>query len=185
MPENIAPEPDEKEPNDLRITFHDASHPSGRAGRSNAFDRDQTRSLSRKRSLSRNSATSRRDLPSSPYSGVQIEYRTLSIHVSESRNVDSDNLGDLKAPKKDGKEEYFSNLTFHELEVDQLMQQLNVSQETGLSESSAQLRLQRDGKNTLPHPKTNYLKRSSRMSLAASAPFCGWASSSSSSAGAP
>ncbi|KAL7932569.1 hypothetical protein V8C35DRAFT_307459 [Trichoderma chlorosporum] len=160
MPENIAPEPDEKEPNvDLRITFNDATHPSGRAGRSNAFDRDQTRPLSRKRSISRGSATSRRDLPSSPYSGVQIEYRTLSIHVSESRNVDSDNLADIKAPKKDGKEEYFSNLTFHELEVDQLCQQLNVSHDAGLSESSAALRLQRDGKNTLPHPKTNYWKK--------------------------
>ncbi|RFU72167.1 cation-transporting atpase pma1 [Trichoderma arundinaceum] len=160
MSEHIAPEPDEKEPNvDLRITFDDATHPSGRAGRSNALDRDQPRSLSRRRSMSRGSATSRRDLPSSPYSGVQIEYRTLSIHVSESRNVDSDNLGDIKAPKKDGKEEYFSNLTFHELEVDQLCQQLNVSQDAGLSESAAALRIQRDGKNTLPHPKTNYLKK--------------------------
>ncbi|KAL6692859.1 hypothetical protein J3F84DRAFT_401921 [Trichoderma pleuroticola] len=160
MSENFALEPDEKEPNvDLRITFNDASHPSGRAGRSNAFDRDQPRPLSRKRSLSRGSATSRRDLPSSPYSGVQIEYRTLSIHVSESRNVDSEALADLKAPKKDGKEEYFSNLTFHELEVGQLCQQLNVSQDAGLSESSAAMRLQRDGKNTLPHPKTNYWKK--------------------------
>lgn len=157
MSENVAPEPDEK---DLRITFDDVTHPSVRAGRSNGLDRDQQpRSLSRKRSLSRGSTTSRRDLPSSPYSGVQIEYRTLSIHVSESRNVDTDNLPDIKEAKKDGKEEYFSNLTFHELEVDQLCQQLNVSQDAGLSESAAQLRLQRDGRNTLPHPKPNYLKK--------------------------
>jgi sodium/potassium-transporting ATPase subunit alpha len=160
MSENTAPEPDEKEANvDLRITFDDVSHPAGRVGRSNAADRDLTRPLSRKRSLSRGSVTSRRDLPSSPYSGVQIEYRTLSIHVSESRQVDSDNLPDIKDPKKEDKEEYFSNLTFHELDVDQLCQQLNVSQETGLSESSAALRLQRDGRNTLPHPKPNYLKK--------------------------
>lgn len=160
MSGNIAPEPDEKESNiDLRITFDHASHPSGRAGRSNAFDRDQPRPLSRKRSASRGSVTSRRDLPSSPYSGVQIEYRTLSIHVSESRNVDSDNLADIKAPKKDNTEEYFANLTFHELEVDQLCQQLNVSKEAGLSENAVAIRIQRDGKNTLPHPKTNYWKK--------------------------
>lgn len=108
--------------------------------------------------MSRGSVNSRRDLPSSPYSGVQIEYRTLSIHVSESRQVDSDNLADIKE-KKDNKEEYFANLTFHELEVDQLCQQLNVSQEMGLSESAAALRIQRDGRNTLPHPKQNYLKK--------------------------
>ncbi|EHK43835.1 hypothetical protein TRIATDRAFT_131293 [Trichoderma atroviride IMI 206040] len=158
MPENVAPEPDEKEANDLRITFNDVTHPSGRVGRSNAADAEQGLPLSRKRSMSRGSVNSRRDLPSSPYSGVQIEYRTLSIHVSESRQVDSDNLPDIKE-KKDNKEEYFSNLTFHELEVDQLCQQLNVSQEMGLSESAAALRIQRDGRNTLPHPKPNYLKK--------------------------
>ncbi|GFP54967.1 hypothetical protein ACSS6W_002877 [Trichoderma asperelloides] len=158
MPENIAPEPDEKEANDLRITFNDVTHPSGRVGRTHTNDREQGLPLSRKRSMSRGSVNSRRDLPSSPYSGVQIEYRTLSIHVSESRQVDSDNLPDIKE-KKDNKEEYFSNLTFHELEVDQLCQQLNVSQEMGLSESAAALRIQRDGKNTLPHPKPNYLKK--------------------------
>ncbi|KAH6606113.1 cation-transporting atpase pma1 [Trichoderma cornu-damae] len=161
MSGDFTPEPDEKDPNaDLRITFHDATHPSGRAARSNAFDGDRPRSLSRKRSMSRGSATSRRDLPSSPYSGVQIEYRTLSIHVSESRHVDSDNLADIKDAKKEGaKEEYFSNLTFHELQVDQLCQQLNVSQDAGLSESAVAIRLQRDGRNMLPHPKTNYWKR--------------------------
>ncbi|KAL7797376.1 hypothetical protein V8C37DRAFT_419711 [Trichoderma ceciliae] len=163
MSEKISPEPDEKESNiDNRITFDDVTHPAGRgrgrAGRGNPFDRDQPRSLSRNRSLSRGSATSRRDLPSSPYSGVQIEYRTLSIHVSESRNVDSDKLADIK-DSKDNKEEYFANLTFHELQVDQLCQQLNISQDSGLSESAAALRLSRDGRNTLPHPKTNYLRK--------------------------
>ncbi|KAL6870395.1 calcium ATPase [Trichoderma novae-zelandiae] len=160
MSGNMTPEPDEKEPNvDLRITFHDASHPADRAGRSDAFDGDQPRSLFRKRSMSRGSTSSRRERAASPYSGVPIEYRTLSIHVSESRNVDSDNLADAKGPRKENKEEYFSNLTFHELQVDQLCQQLNVSQGDGLSETAAALRLQRDGRNTLPHPKTNYLRK--------------------------
>ncbi|KAK5995377.1 Sodium/potassium-transporting ATPase subunit alpha-2 [Cladobotryum mycophilum] len=157
MSDNTPPETDDK---DLRIKFHDTSHP-GRAGRSNTVENEsssRSRSRSRRRSLSRGSTTSRRDLPTSPYSGVQIEYRTLSIHVSESRNIEPDNLKDVKAVKRDD-QDYFANLTFHELGVDQLCQQLNVSKDSGLSESAAAIRLQRDGRNTLPKPKTNHWKQ--------------------------
>ncbi|KAJ6445169.1 Na/K ATPase alpha 1 subunit [Purpureocillium lavendulum] len=150
---------------DTRITFHDDTNPAriarGRttAGRGRNDGEGTSRSRSRRRSLSRASSVSRANLPSSPYSGVQIEYRTLSIHVAESRNVDSaETAADVKATKKDD-QDYFSNLNFHELAVDQICQQLNVAQDQGLSDSSAAHRLQRDGKNTLPKPKTNYWKK--------------------------
>lgn len=109
---------------------------------------------SRRRSLSRDSSRSR--LPGSPNSGYQIEYRTLSIQVSESRRVE-DPLN--KPTKIDDQADYFANLAFHKLEADQICQQLNVAQDAGLSDSAAATRLQRDGKNTLPAPKTNYLKK--------------------------
>ncbi|PWI71738.1 Na/K ATPase alpha 1 subunit [Purpureocillium lilacinum] len=147
---------------DTRITFHDDVRPGrGRtagAGSRGAGD-GTSRSRSRRRSLSRTSTTSRSNLPNSPYSGVQIEYRTLSIHVAESRNVDSTETADLKAAAKKDDQDYFSNLNFHELGVDQICQQLNVSKEQGLSDSAAANRLQRDGRNTLPKPKTNYWKK--------------------------
>ncbi|KJZ71818.1 hypothetical protein HIM_08789 [Hirsutella minnesotensis 3608] len=120
--------------------------------------RSRSRSLSRRRSLSRGSSRSRANLPSSPHSGVQIEYRTLSIQVAESRNLETDTSGDLKASKKDD-QEYFANLNFHELDVDRLCQQLNVASDDGLSNHAAATRLQRDGGNTLPKPKTSYTKK--------------------------
>ncbi|KAI5458856.1 hypothetical protein BGZ63DRAFT_427226 [Mariannaea sp. PMI_226] len=115
------------------------------------------RTSSRRRSLSHDSSRSR--LAASPTTGIQIEYRTLSIHVSESRRVDETDSDIKKGAKKNEHGDYFANLSFHKLEVDQICQQLNVSKESGLSENAAANRLQRDGKNMLPEPKTNYLKK--------------------------
>ncbi|KOS20025.1 Sodium/potassium-transporting ATPase subunit alpha-3 [Escovopsis weberi] len=183
MADEIPPESEDKDANnnDVRITFHDAAHP-GRAGgrpadreRDRDRDRDSNgRSTSRRRSLSRSSTHSRRDLPSSPYSGVQIEYRTLSIHVSESRNVadagasaaaalekehDEAGAGTGKGGRVPGDEDYFAGLTFHQLPAERLCQQLNVSSSAGLSSSAAATRLARDGRNTLPKHKTNHVKQ--------------------------
>ncbi|KAG5996162.1 hypothetical protein E4U52_007175 [Claviceps spartinae] len=135
---------------DLRIAFDDATHPRGRTAEQNR--RRDSRSLSRRRSASREA------IATGPYSGIPIQYRTLSIQVAESRRVEADVSADLKSSKK-GDEDYFSNLTFHQLPTDQLCQQLNVSKDEGLSESSAANRLQRDGRNALPKPKTNYIKK--------------------------
>jgi sodium/potassium-transporting ATPase subunit alpha len=146
------PEPE----GNTRITFRDLQQPSGeRIGRDVGGA-----STSRRRSLSRaSSRSSRSRLPvGSPYSGVQIEYRTLSIHVSESRREDVDGPGDLKKAKKDT-EEYFANLSYHELDKAQICQQLNVSETQGLSADAAASRLQRDGPNVLPQRKANYLKK--------------------------
>lgn len=154
MPEDMASpagEPVEKEGDrDLRIAFDDAAHPRGRTA--DQSRRRDSRSLSRRRSLSRDA------IGAIPYSGIPIEYRTLSIQVAESRKVETESSNDPKGSTKDD-EDYFSNLTFHELPTEQLCQQLNVSETSGLSESSAANRLQRDGGNTLPKPKTNYLKK--------------------------
>lgn len=172
MPEEVAPEAPEKEAvvevqeRDTRITFNDADHPRLTRGRSNGRDRDETsRSRSRggRRSLSRGSTSSRAGLPTSPYSGIQIEYRTLSINVAESRAIETEeSSGDLKAAaiKKDkADEDYFANLNYHELSTDQVVQQLNVSRNDGLSDNMVANRQQRDGRNTLPKPKTNYWKK--------------------------
>ncbi|KAH8196769.1 hypothetical protein TruAng_009061 [Truncatella angustata] len=142
--------------NDLRITFQeDAERGAGRR----RLDRDaygptHTRSTSRTSSRS-----SQGRIPAtSPYSGVQIEYRTLSIHVSESRHYDPDSSEDLKRSRKEA-DDYFANLTHHQITKEQICQQLNVAANQGLSDNAAATRLQRDGRNTLPQPRTNYLKK--------------------------
>ncbi|KAI0380506.1 hypothetical protein F5Y04DRAFT_281898 [Hypomontagnella monticulosa] len=146
----------------LHITIHDANDNGDPERGRRQVDHHGSRSFSRGigRSMSRGSSrSSRRRLPPvSPYSGLPIEYRTLSIHVSESRIVDSAPPADLKAVDKDDRD-YFANLTYHELDPAQVCQQLNVDGAQGLSDSAAARRLERDGANTLPKPKTNYLKK--------------------------
>lgn len=135
------------------ITFEDGTR-DPRVGRS--ARRSRSRSRSRRRSLSSGGSIT----AASPYSGVPIEYRTLSIQVAESQAY-ADDLADLKGKtvaKKDD-QDYFANLNFHSLPADQLCQQLNVDRAQGLSEESAVRRLDRDGKNTLPRPQTNYAKK--------------------------
>jgi sodium/potassium-transporting ATPase subunit alpha len=152
---------------DLRITFQDAGgrHSSDAVPRRLSRATNRSRSGSRSRVRSRSRASSHDRLPpASPYSGVQIEYRTLSIHVSESRQVgpDSSDKKPTSAELKDKKqadEDYFASLTYHELSKDQVCQQLNVAEGQGLSDRAASVRLERDGKNVLPHPKTNYFKK--------------------------
>ncbi|TPX19098.1 uncharacterized protein E0L32_011171 [Thyridium curvatum] len=151
-------DPDPESNKDLRITFQQGIHGASTAQDVTTQDGSRgrtSRSISRRRSMSRDSSTRP---PASPYTGVQIEYRTLSIHVSESRNVVAADEPKTDKIKGDDKE-YFANLTFHELGIDQICQQLNVSQAQGLSDSSAANRIQRDGRNTLPKPKTNYTKK--------------------------
>ena len=145
-------------PRPTGITFEDSRKDLGetrepRSGRPTR--RSRSRSRSRRRSLSTGSAG-----PASPFSGVPIEYRTLSIQVAESQAF-PDDAADIKgtANAKKDDQDYFANLSFHQLAVDQICQQLNVSSDQGLSQESAARRLERDGQNTLPRPKTNYAKK--------------------------
>ncbi|KAJ1323621.1 sodium/potassium-transporting ATPase subunit alpha [Microdochium nivale] len=142
-----------------RITFRDDERlaQDGVRGRRDSHVRSASRASSR-------SSMRRRLPPSSPELGVRIEYRTLSIQVSESRHVDRDSSGKSTDKKSTGKSDnenldYFTNMTYHELDEAQICQQLNVSAEQGLSGEAAARRLERDGKNILPQPKTNYLRK--------------------------
>lgn len=96
---------------------------------------------------------------------MQIEYRTLSIHVSESRQAHPEGSekkhtsAEPKEKQLEADEDYFAGLSYHELSKDQLCQQLNVAEDQGLSDRAASVRLERDGRNVLPHPRTNYFKK--------------------------
>lgn len=154
-----APEPEQDR--DLRITFQESGRDETDAsgtGRGRRGRGDQSRARSRSRASSRRSSRSRPP-PPTRYGGVQIEYRTLSIHVSESRHQEPDSSDDLKSPSKKDNTDYFANITYHELDKDAVCQQLNVSAKEGLSSNAVAIRLERDGKNTLPQPKTNYFKK--------------------------
>ncbi|KAI1441150.1 hypothetical protein F5Y02DRAFT_431454 [Annulohypoxylon stygium] len=142
----------------IRDVNEDGSHDRGREPHSSIASRSFSRSAGRSRSRGSSRSSRRRLPPVSPLSGLPIEYRTLSIHVSESRNVDSNTPADVKVAAKDDRD-YFANLTFHESDPSQVCQQLNVDPNQGLSKSAAAMRLERDGENTLPRPKTNYLKK--------------------------
>ncbi|KAK1851010.1 cation-transporting atpase pma1 [Colletotrichum chrysophilum] len=104
------------------------------------------------------SMSRRRRQSTSENFGIQIGYRTLSIHVSESQHAAANAEPDLKAAKE-GDDEYFAELNFHTLPGAQVCQQLGVSPDQGLPEDEASTRLQKNGPNTLPEPKTNYLKK--------------------------
>ena len=136
-------------PRPVGITFEDGTQ-DPRVGRSTRKSR--SRSRSRRRSRSTGSITA-----ASPHYGVPIEYRTLSIQVAESQAY-GDDIADFKgksAAKQDD-QDYFANLNFHKLPVEQICQQLNVDHGQGLSKEAAARRIERDGQNTLPKPKTNY-----------------------------
>ncbi|KAF4584030.1 ATPase, P-type, transmembrane domain protein [Ophiocordyceps camponoti-floridani] len=136
-------------------------------GRAIVFDDDagagpgRGRAMGRVRSRSRPSSSRSRSraagLPApSPFSGVQIEYRSLSMHVAESTRVN--NLADDKdlVKDKDDHDAYFAGLSYHKLSTHDICQQLNVSRTAGLSDEAAARRLARDGRNTLPRAKSNY-----------------------------
>jgi sodium/potassium-transporting ATPase subunit alpha len=155
-----APEPADVEaqypPVPQRITFE----PDNRRGR-NYNDTTATR----RRSASRDSISSVRSRTRS-VSGVPIEFRSLSFQVEESQALDETKpRGKPAKPKKadkDTKEEdkdYFANLDFHILEPVQVCNELNVIPEKGLSSSEAASRLSRDGPNTFPGRRENYLKK--------------------------
>jgi sodium/potassium-transporting ATPase subunit alpha len=114
----------------------------------------------RSRSRSRDSVNSHH----SSTSGIPIDFRTLSIQVSESQGVTSEELkeNDIKKSVKSSKAEdhdYFTKLDFHLLSPEQICRQLNVSFDQGLSASSASTRLQHNGKNVIAQRRENYWRR--------------------------
>jgi sodium/potassium-transporting ATPase subunit alpha len=132
-----------------RITFEPDERPEWR-GRATG---------SRRRSVSRDTISSVRSRTQS-VSGIPIEFRSLSFRISESQALDdsTQRWKEKKEIRTEGKD-YFENLEFHVLDGSTICGRLNVTPDQGLDASEAAARLSRDGKNSLPHRRENYLKK--------------------------
>ncbi|KAH8700930.1 putative Na/K ATPase alpha 1 subunit [Talaromyces proteolyticus] len=134
--------------------------------------------LSRHRSRSRASISSSRSRSRArSISEIPIEYRRMSFQLSESnrvRGLSIDQRGveygdktpissynEKGKPEKGGKKvddtATFENLEYHSVDADTLCAQLDVAPNDGLSSTEAASRLARDGRNTLPHRRQNYV----------------------------
>lgn len=148
-----------KEENDradrsMRIKFEDSSATDVEGMRSIY----QPAQFTRTRSLSRDSIHSTVQSPSSGNAGIPIEFRTLSIQISESQTRPKEIVAEPpreKLPNQD----YFESLDFHTIPQDKICQEFNVDPRFGLSAESAATRLQRDGKNIIAHHRENYFKK--------------------------
>ncbi|KAF3481665.1 cation-transporting ATPase pma1 [Arthroderma uncinatum] len=139
-----------------RITFQQPRRDDERPTRRTSGERERRRSRSR----SRHSFSSvRGGTGNNALTGIPIEFRTLSIQISESRNVSTDVAKEGSSASVHNDKEYFEKLDFHILSKDTLCQQFNVSSDQGLSAEAANTRLQRDGKNTIPRRRPNYLRK--------------------------
>lgn len=139
-----------------RITFHDtATEAEGmrsiyqptQFGRTYSLGRDTIRST---RSTNQTTAGGN--------NGIPIEFRTLSIQISESQTRPKEIVTETpkeKVPNQD----YFESLDFHTISQEKVCQEFNVDQRFGLSAESAAQRLQRDGKNVIAQTRENYLKK--------------------------
>ncbi|KAK6529144.1 hypothetical protein TWF694_004356 [Orbilia ellipsospora] len=121
-------------------------------------DRRSRPTGSRRRSMSRDSKSSTRTRAHS-VSGIPIEFRTLSIQVSESQAIARTGSKEKKDEEKQPNKDYFESLDFHILSPSSICQMLVSSPDEGLSHDSAAGRLQRNGKNILPHRRENYAKK--------------------------
>ncbi|KAJ5729258.1 uncharacterized protein N7483_003766 [Penicillium malachiteum] len=142
----------------MRITFEDSSATDVEGMRSIYQPSQQ---LGRTRSLSRDTIHSNRSgvqSTTSPNAGIPIEFRTLSIQISESQTRPKEIIADPpreKLPNQD----YFETLDFHTIPQDKVLQEFNVDPRFGLSAESAATRLQRDGRNVIAHHRENYFKK--------------------------
>ncbi|KAG6819695.1 hypothetical protein H0H93_009489 [Arthromyces matolae] len=82
-----------------------------------------------------------------PSRAIPIGFRTLSIQVTESKHPEG----------KDDVVNFFEQLTFHNLSVEKLCGQFNVSAERGLDEVVASRNIQRDGKNVIAQARPKYI----------------------------
>ncbi|KAJ5817555.1 ATPase P-type K/Mg/Cd/Cu/Zn/Na/Ca/Na/H-transporter [Penicillium robsamsonii] len=140
---------DDRTGRSTKITFEEGSSAEGFRSIYQPTQVTRTRSLSRDTIRSnRSSMQGNAELP--------IEFRTLSIQISESQNAPKE----VDPPKeKQLHQDYFESLDYHIISADKLCQEFNVDQRVGLSSSAAATRLQRDGKNVIAHHRENYLKK--------------------------
>ncbi|KAG0201111.1 hypothetical protein BGX28_006036 [Mortierella sp. GBA30] len=94
---------------------------------------------------------------------VPIEYRTLSIHVTETQRT-GDFKKDSKGKKKDEdiaatETDFFATIDFHKLTPAEISLRFNSNEALGLEAAEAERRLQANGPNTLDTRKPNYVKK--------------------------
>ncbi|KAG0314323.1 hypothetical protein BG000_005577, partial [Podila horticola] len=98
---------------------------------------------------------------------VPIEFRTLSIHVTETQRSGKGGFFSKKNAKgKEKKEDelasesdYFATVDFHKLTTAELALRFNSNEALGLPQNEAQRRLQANGPNSLNARKPNYVKK--------------------------
>ncbi|KAF9385831.1 hypothetical protein CPB97_004406 [Podila verticillata] len=99
---------------------------------------------------------------------VPIEFRTLSIHVTETQRSGKQGGGffnkDSKGKAKNeddvtSESDYFASVDFHKLTAAELALRFNTNEDAGLAQNEAQRRLQANGPNSLAARKPNFLKK--------------------------
>jgi sodium/potassium-transporting ATPase subunit alpha len=88
---------------------------------------------------------------------LPVEFRTLSIQISDSQHVDSGRKGPRTKAEDDP--HFFEKINFHKLSTLEVCQQFNVSPDRGLDDAVATRWIQRSGKNVLAQHRENYLKK--------------------------
>ena len=131
-----------------RITFQESS----------IHDTEGLRSIYQQAGFARTRSMSRDSIGSTGQTTLPIEFRTLSIQVSESQAVPKEAVTD-RPKEKPPNQDYFESLDFHIISRERLCQEFNVDARTGMSNLSAASRLQRDGKNVIVHHGESYLKK--------------------------
>ena len=114
--------------------------------------------IRRQRSRSRDSISSVRSQAHST-SGIPIEFRTLSIQISESQAEAKNPPNKRGKPSDDANKDYFEQLDYHILSAKNVCDRFNVFQEQGLSDNAAATRLSRDGPNQIPSPPEHFFRK--------------------------
>ncbi|KAG0031325.1 hypothetical protein BGZ82_007028 [Podila clonocystis] len=98
---------------------------------------------------------------------VPIEFRTLSVHVTETQRSAKGGFFSKKDAKGKQKKEdelasesdYFATVDFHKLTPAELALRFNSNEALGLPQNEAQRRLQANGPNSLAARKPNFVKK--------------------------
>lgn len=94
---------------------------------------------------------------------VPIEFRTLSIHVTETNRSGKHGAVSKKKGKKDtdlsSESDFFATVDFHRLTPAEIDLRFNSDATQGLTSNEAKRRLQSHGPNTLQMRKPNYVKK--------------------------
>ncbi|KAG0098849.1 hypothetical protein BGZ93_010104 [Podila epicladia] len=97
---------------------------------------------------------------------VPIEFRTLSVHVTETQRSGKGGFFKKDTKGKQKKEndlasetDYFATVDFHKLTSAELALRFNSNEALGLPQNEAQRRLQANGPNSLNARKPNYVKK--------------------------